>query len=93
MRHGNCCPKFCKEHYQSRGKSLGDRFIAWGGDIIIIIIIIIIMTSGYVRPERVSKWPNSIYDMIYDDDDDDDDDNFLTEDGCQDPQLTRQENF
>ena len=25
-------------------------------------------TSGYARPERVNKWPNS---MTYDDDDDD----------------------
>jgi len=28
------------------------------------------MTSGYVRPERVNKWPNS---MTYNNDDDDDD--------------------
>ena len=28
-------------------------------------------TSGFVRPERVDKWPKS---MIADDDDDDDDD-------------------
>jgi len=26
-------------------------------------------TSGYVRPERVNKWPNSM--TVYDDDDDD----------------------
>ena len=30
-------------------------------------------TSGYVRPERFNKWPNSMT-YIYDDDDDDDDD-------------------
>jgi len=31
---------------------------------------------GYVRPERVNKWPNSMTDIYVDYDDDDDDDDF-----------------
>jgi hypothetical protein len=60
MRHGKCCPKFCEEHYQSSGKSLSDRFIAWGGKIIII--------DFWVRETGTGQQVAQLQHMIYDDD-------------------------